>query len=293
MKNGRLLILVSTGLLATLLWDYSLLRPVRYLAVLVHEMWHGLSALLVGARLEEILLRTGESGETVVQGFSSLSGFLFSISAGYPGTALTGALMLNRGIKGQGERITLALFSLLLAYMSQLFTSSMGLAYLTGMGWAAVFLLLTLTGKKISRYALITLGTVLVWYSIYDIFDFTRDIAQTDAGILARYLSGSQESSAFPAVAYSVSFLWTLLILLILYLLLKPVFVLQNRGEKESLPSQEPSPGPDRNEDPSRMLQERALLIEALLAAQAGEPSPLEGGKSGVPPAGGETRRGS
>ena len=122
MNYYRFWIPVITGLLATLLWNYSFLYPLKLLIVLVHEMWHGMAALVAGANLDEIVINLHESGETRVSGLYSQSGFILSVSAGYIGSTLTGALLVNRGLMGSLERVTLLTLAFILSYMSILFT---------------------------------------------------------------------------------------------------------------------------------------------------------------------------
>lgn len=180
-----LILMVSVGVLLTLFWESPVLLPVKLLSVMVHEMWHGLIAMLSGGTLEKINILAGESGETSVRQLSSGIPFYLSVSAGYIGTALTGMFFLNRALKSRAERLTLGTFTILLWYMSYIFTDWMGIAFLTGTGWAFLFTLILITSKSIVRYSLIVLGTIFVWYCFYDTLDFSRDLRQTDAGILA------------------------------------------------------------------------------------------------------------
>jgi hypothetical protein len=144
--------------------------------------------MLTGGTLEKIHILMGESGETSVRHLSSGVPFYLSVSAGYLGTALTGVYFLNRALKGKTEKLTLGTFTILLWYMSYIFTEWAGIAFLTGIGWALLFTLLLITNKSVVRYSLIILGTIFVWYCFYDTLDFSRDIKHTDAGIFAHRL---------------------------------------------------------------------------------------------------------
>ena len=197
--------------------------------VLVHEMWHGLTTLLFGAGLEEIIITWGESGETVVNNLEGSVAFLMAVSAGYLGSTLTGAILLNRGLSGKYERLTLLVFAGLVLYISLLFTRVGELAFGVGMAWSLVLFIPALASRFLSRIVLIVLGTLFVWYCLFDMFDFTRDIRQTDAGILAIYAAGqgwveNKAPGDLSALSYSVSIIWCLTMLLILYMNLKPVF---------------------------------------------------------------------
>lgn len=225
----RLWLVVGTGLLATLFWQHEWLLPVKLLSVLIHESWHGITALLSGALLDRIQIDFSESGETLVSGLRFAPGFVLSVSAGYPGSALTGAILLARGLVGRWERVTLGAFSASLLYMSYLFTEPGSLAFYTGFGWAVGLGLLGLLGRVSARLALLVFGTILVWYAFFDLFDFARDVRRTDAGILAAYALANDwpftRDLSPVALANSISILWSLTMIVLTALILRPVFM--------------------------------------------------------------------
>ncbi len=168
-------------------WDSLLIKPARLLVVLVHEMWHGLSAMAGGVRLDTIRIHADESGETLVTGHLSFLAFLISVSAGYIGTAWTGAMLLRSGLRRSWERTTLAVFSLLLFYMSYLFTEPGSTAYLTGLLASLLSLVLLFLGREASGKGIVVLGSLFVFYSLFDLYDFQKP-QMTDVAILATHL---------------------------------------------------------------------------------------------------------
>ena len=166
----RLWIVLGTGVGITLFWEWIL--PVKLLVVLVHEIWHGAAALLSGAVLDQIDVNLAESGETLVSGLYSTSGFVFSVSAGYLGTALVGGLLLARGLVGEWERVAVFAFGGLLLYMSYLFANIGSVAFYAGIGWGVGWILLGLLGRLSARLTLLVFGTIFLWYCFYDLFDF-------------------------------------------------------------------------------------------------------------------------
>lgn len=207
--------MVGTALFATIFWESPLLIPFKYLTVLLHELWHGLVALISGADIETIHLSVGETGKTFVTGLKSTTGFIFSVSAGYVGTAMTGALLLRKGMKGNSERLTVFVFSIMLLYMSQLFTDYGKMAFFVGSGWAVFLFVSIFAGKTVSRYILITLGTLFIWYSLYDMFDFTgMELKQSDAWILSNFFQkkgwpGFQGEANVLEMAKWISVIWS------------------------------------------------------------------------------------
>lgn len=246
MKILRLWVLIGIAVGATVFWNEPLLLPLKLLVVLVHEIWHGLAALLSGASIEEIILNHKEAGETLVSNLTGGSGFLFTVSAGYLGSAVSGALLLNRGLAGRYERLSLLAFSGLLFYMCFLFTRPAGTAFFVGLGWSFLLFFGALLGRVVSRYLLIALGAVFIWYCFFDMFDFTRNMAGTDAGILAEYMKthawfGLGATSDSLAVGTVISITWCILMALAIYRSVSP-FIRPTPAapEPESAPAEPP-----------------------------------------------------
>ena len=247
-----------TGILATVFWDTVLLLPLKLLIVLVHEIWHGVFALLGGGQLEAIHIDAREAGETLVSGLDSFPGFVLTVSAGYIGSALVGALLLNRGLTEQWVRPTLTIFAVALAAMSHTFTEQGSLASYVGIGWSFAILLLMLPGKKPASVLLVVLGTLFVWYSFFDLFDFTDNVHATDAGILAAYLQRQYtpaEVRPATGLAYTISVIWSAMILGVMYLVLRPVLP---RMERAPAPPPEPEPLPMDAQFPGEVTPEVA-----------------------------------
>ncbi len=247
MDTLRLWIVIGTGLFVTLFWDAGILLPVKLLVVLVHECWHGLVALFSGAVLDQIAVNFQESGETVVSQLYSTPGFVLSVSAGYAGTALTGALLLSRGLAGRLERTALFVFAGMLGYMSYLFTEVGSLAFFTGLGWAAGLAALGSFGRTGARFTLLIFGTLFLFYCFYDLYDFPRDLNATDAGILAKYIRANDWTYLGDwhetDLAVAISIVWSVLMLTILGLVLAPVF--QEMVSATPVPPVPPAPAPE------------------------------------------------
>lgn len=223
MKNFRFIALLLFGSLITIFWENPVLFPFKTLVVLVHEIWHGITAMIFNGTIEKIMIGSGESGTTVIYNLNTASGFIFGVSAGYLGSTLTGSIMLNRGLNGSLERFFLLIFILTLSYMTLLFTEAKSIAFYTGIGWSVAGLTALLFGKMASRYFLIGMGTLFIWYSMFDTFDFKRNIEKTDAGHLAAFLQQKEILPSFielNTAAYFISAFWILLMIGTVYVFL-------------------------------------------------------------------------
>lgn len=118
--------------------------------------------------------------------------------------------------------------------MSFLFAQSGSLAFQTGMGWALVSGLAIVLGRKASRIVLIVLGTLIVWYCAYDLFDFSRDIGGSDAGILSTHLRKHGWVGPGDMVAHTVVAFWILsMIALVLACVALPILRIRPVGNPE------------------------------------------------------------
>jgi hypothetical protein len=243
-KSG-IWVALGTAVLLTVFWDTSFIIPFKYLVVLVHEMFHGLSSMAFGARIQQILIHTGESGETLVTGLRGATAVTISVSAGYIGSALAGAILLRRGLFETFERTTLAIFGGVVLYMTLLFTHGGSLAFTTGLGWSLCLLFCAALGSQYARNALIIVGTMFLWYSFFDLFDFTRDVKQTDAGILARYARSQLHiESSVGTLSTSVSIAWALTMFLAVWFILAPLLKRQAQIPPATDESIAPTPDP-------------------------------------------------
>ncbi|MBL8018300.1 MAG: M50 family metallopeptidase [Leptospirales bacterium] len=267
MKSG-IWVALGTAVLLTVFWDTSFILPFKYLVVLVHEMFHGLSSMAFGARIQQIVIHAGESGETLVTGLRGATAVVISVSAGYLGCALSGALLLRRGLFESFERTMLAVFGGVVLYMTLLFTHGGSLAFTTGLGWSLCLLFCSALGSQYARNALIIVGTMFLWYSFFDLFDFTRDVKQTDAGILARYArSQLQFQSSVGLLSTSVSIAWAITMLVAVWFILAPLLKRQAlQPAPEAAPADPPLPAP-----PTPLL---AQVAPAGPSAAAPPPSP-------------------
>ena len=213
----RFFFVIFVAILTSLLWDSFLLLPFKLFAVLVHEFWHALLALISGALIQDIQIDLNEGGETVVSQIENTSGLLLTISAGYIGSAFTGAFLFRRAFIGSGEKITLLFFSVILAYMSYLFTERGSLAFEVGIVGSLLFLCLSFFPCLVRRYALLLVASFLILYSCYDLLDFAFYSEKTDAVILANYMKVNDwafaRSLSENDLSTLIAFIWSTLVL--------------------------------------------------------------------------------
>lgn len=200
-KNGlkRLLVPLLLALVVYLFWSTIFVWPLRLFVVLLHEVSHGLAAVLTGGRIVSIELSPAEGGLCTTAG-----GWPFIISsAGYLGSALFGALFLVLGVRGKPRThrtVAALLGAALLALTLVCVRSAFGFVY----GLVAGALLLAVARwlpEGASSFVLRLLGVTSLLYAPWDITSdlILRSVPASDASALARM-------TGIPSLAWGV--LW-------------------------------------------------------------------------------------
>jgi hypothetical protein len=200
-KGGlsRLLLPLGLALLVYAFWSTIIVWPLRVFVVLLHEVSHGLAAVLTGGRIVSIELSPLEGGLCTTAG-----GWPFVIvSAGYLGSALLGALFLVVGFRGRprAHRGATAILGVALVLLTLVYVrSAFGFAY----GLAAGALLLAVARwlpEGASSLVLRLIGVTSLLYAPWDIVSdlVLRSVPASDASALARM-------TGVPALAWGL--LW-------------------------------------------------------------------------------------
>ena len=194
----RLALPLALAGVVLLLWDTFVVYPFRLFVVFLHEISHGLAAVVTGGSVVSIGLGFDEGGVCLTRG-----GWPFLIlNAGYLGSLLWGALFLLLGGRRTRARAAIAVvgaFTLVvtLVYVRTLF----GFFY----GLLTAFVLLAVATKlkpAVSETLLAAIGATSVLYAVWDVASdvLLRHSGQSDAAALAR-LTG------MPAIVWGVAWI--------------------------------------------------------------------------------------
>ena len=199
--TSRLVVLGILVLAGLWFWSAPWLAPLRLLVVLVHETGHALATLVFGGKVERIIVGADESGQCL----SSLpAGWLPQIavySAGYVGSAISGALQLVLAFRFRLHRPVLYAMGVWVTAMGVIYAgNAFTLAYCLGMG--AVLLVLA---RLLPAGAVRALVTVLaVFTGLYALFDLRDDLWSPGGG-------GPSDAVLLAAQTHVPAFLWALL----------------------------------------------------------------------------------
>ena len=191
-------------------WDTVLVRPLRVLVVLLHEIFHALAALLTGGGVNTIEIVSHRIGLTSLHG--GVPAVVYS--AGYLGTAFFGAVLLGSTYRWPVKRSLYLGIGILLVVNTLAFVRNpFGWAY--GLVAGLFFITLFLVEFRFSTYVMDLLGVLCVVDVFYDLMGFFLSYSRNDAAILSRivglpyYLILSVWSAAALAmVAAAVAVTW-------------------------------------------------------------------------------------
>ena len=168
--RGTLGTLVVMFLITMFCWDWAFIYPIKVFVVLLHEVGHGLAAILTGGEISRIEINANLGGVCWSRGGS----MFVVLPAGYLGSMAFGGLILIGAAKTRHDRaismgIGLAVGAITLLYVRNLFGIVFGLAFAVGMIAVGRFLseglndlLLKFIGMTSSLYAIIDIKEDLI-----------------------------------------------------------------------------------------------------------------------------------
>jgi hypothetical protein len=176
--------LLRNGLAAAVLalaWNTVLVRPLRVLVVLIHEIFHALASLVSGGGVRSIEVLSYSSGVTTLAGGSPLLVY----SAGYLGTALLGSVLLAAGPLARVKRfLYLGVGVLVLAGTLLAVRNPFGWAY--GLAVGALLAALFFREYRFSGWLADFLGVLCLVDVLHDLAVFSLFPSKNDASILSQ-----------------------------------------------------------------------------------------------------------
>lgn len=193
-------------------WDSSFIYPVKIFVVFLHEVSHGIAAVLTGGFIQKIVLEPAQGGACYCPGGSAF----LTLTAGYLGSLLWGCLLVIVGLKlGRWSRSTAGVIGVATALLTVFYVRGS-----FGLGFGLLFALFMLGSARflpiaVNRALIVMLGLTSCMYALLDIKSdvLDRPELQSDARMLA-------ELTGVPTVAWGV--VWIGIGLVMCFLLLRP-----------------------------------------------------------------------
>lgn len=212
-KKQKLIHLGITGLIVIIsffAWNTFLVYPIKLFVVLVHEMSHGLVAVLTGGSIVEISLDQHLGGLTTTQGGNKF----LTASAGYLGSISLGALLFYASFdKKVSVWFTTGFVILLLIFAANFIVGTIGHVVAVG---AAVLLVVSprFFNKQVNEIILQSLGLISAFYVLIDIKEdlLSGTNYQTDTLIL-------ESITGIPSVFFAL--VWLVISVVVIFFLVK------------------------------------------------------------------------
>ena len=180
--NKQIIILIILTILSFIFWNTIVVYPVKLFVVFLHELSHGLAAILTGGKIIKVEISYLIGGSCTTQGGSPS----LIANAGYLGSILLGGLLLvhsskSKNIKFLGLFLSLSIFLITIFYIRNSFGIIFGISFSF-----ILFLLTFILPKKILEWILKFIGLVSCFYVLIDIKEdlFSNPPKGTDANLL-------------------------------------------------------------------------------------------------------------
>ncbi|HVP62782.1 MAG TPA: M50 family metallopeptidase [Myxococcaceae bacterium] len=198
---GRLVVLAVLVMAGLWFWSAPWLAPLRLLVVLVHETGHALATLLFGGRVERVIVGADESGQCL----SSLpAGWLPQIavySAGYLGSAVSGALQLVLAFRFRLHRPVLYAMGVWVTAMGLIYAgNAFTVGYCLVMGAVLLVLARALPGAAVRALVMV----IAAFTGLYALFDLRDDLWRPGGG-------GPSDAVLLASQTHVPALIWSLL----------------------------------------------------------------------------------
>ena len=180
-KRYIALILIFIGIV--FLWDTLFVYPLKIFVVFMHEVSHGLAAIVTGGRIHEIQINQQQGGYARTQGGSEF----WTLTAGYLGSLLWGGIILLLAARTHLDKAISVLIGLGMVAISIGFGEST-FTYLFGIGFGVVLLAVGFfLPEVVNDWILRVIGVTSCLYAILDIKSdiLDRSHLRSDARMLS------------------------------------------------------------------------------------------------------------
>lgn len=236
----RLVLTLAIALMTLALWSSFIVYPFRVFVVFLHEVSHGIAAVLTGGRIVAIGLTFDEGGVCVTDGGSRF----WILNAGYLGSLAWGVFFLLVGARRGRARALLACVGAFTLVVTVLYIRTpFGILYGLAAG-AALLAVARRLSTEVSEVLLAAIGVVSCLYAVWDVASdvLLRDASDSDASALALVtrIPAFLWGSAWMAISIAVLTLTLRRLagraLLLAFLLVAPGLALYNRWGRAAWP---------------------------------------------------------
>ncbi len=197
-------------LLSILFWNSAIIYPIKLFVVLLHEISHGLIAILTGGKVESIEINYHLGGSCSING----GNHIFIAFAGYLGSLIWGALLFMFSFEKSKLKYFSTFLALLLLYFSANYISGVNGVIFTLLFIIVLILLPRFLSFQINKIIFSSIGLISCLYVLTDIKEdiFVSEFRITDAQLLSETLGLSP---------FFWGFLWLIISAIVIYFIVK------------------------------------------------------------------------
>ena len=212
-KNQKIIhlsIVFAILIISFFAWNTFIVYPIKLFVVLLHEMSHGLVAVLTGGRIVTIELTEYLGGMTTTEGGNTL----LIASAGYLGSVAIGALLFTASFdKKLSTWVNTSVAILLIIFAANFLVGT--LSQITALV-AAIVLIISprYFPTNVNQIVIQSLGLVSVFYVLIDMKEdlLSKNNYQTDAKLL---------ESLTPISSTIIALVWLVISIVVIYNLIR------------------------------------------------------------------------
>lgn len=222
-RGTNIFILGIVFIAALIMWNSIFFFPIKLFVVALHELSHGIAAVIMGGEIKQIQIDK-QIGGYCVTALPASAGFFkqaIVVSAGYLGSILWGALIFLLAVKNRHDRIITFFIGLLMAVITfYVFRTR----EFFGIAYTIIFTLFLFAAsrwlpERFLDIMLKSLGFISCMYAIFDIKDdlIDRTHIGSDADRLAQMMG-------MPSISIVIGIIWIIFAVAVLGLTLRIAF---------------------------------------------------------------------
>lgn len=225
-RSHTILYLIGMQLIAFVFWNTLLIYPIKLFVVMLHEMSHGLMAVLFGGKILQIQIDSQIGGYCEYQIQAGFWGQFMTASAGYLGSLIGGIIILLAAIKFVKDKYITLIIGLILLLLSYFVLQSgelFGTAITLGFG---LFMMLAFKYGRPLFHDLF-LKFIGITSCVYVIIDIKEDVLFP----LTNQVSDAHQIANLTGIpSRIVGIIWILIALLLLFYAFQYIYRNQKRG---------------------------------------------------------------
>lgn len=186
----ELTVLLVMVIVSIIIWDSIIIYPIKLMTVLLHEISHGLAAVVSGGSIISLDINTELSGSCIVEGGNSI----IIASSGYLGSLMFGLLFIYSSYNNKSSKWILISISIIIILFSINTSNNFSLQIFSLLLVITLLIIYFFAPSIISKYLIIFIGIVSCLYVVVDIKNDLIDSSNvsSDALVIAN-LTGINE----------------------------------------------------------------------------------------------------